>query len=449
MKNISKSILVFFISVLFYSKSFSQESGIKIGETCPDVVLSHIINFKTDHARISDFKGKLLILDFWATWCAPCVSMIPVTDSLQKEFEGKIQILPVTDQDASTTTAFLNNIKHYKNILMPSVTNDTELRTLFPHVEIPHYVWLDENSKVIAITGAEQLTGDIIKDFLNKKKETLPIKEDLYKTIQEHAPMFVIGNEIITGNTTHFEKIYNSDLLYHSVITRYIDGFGCEQGTDSTRITCKNTSIGNLYRMAVSHYNLLSLGSNSTIWEVNNEIVKKMSDSAGEAHSNTRAEINDWMNQYTYCYELKFPKKLNDKKYDLMLQDLNNYFGTIYNIVGGLERRKIMCLALIKTSKNTMPDTSATKNQYSINPYHLQLKNASVHELIALLSINLDTFPPLVDETHDDTKMDIDINCNLSDINSLNKALMPYGLQLVEKIAERDMIVIKDKPLIK
>jgi len=64
MKNISKSILVFSISVLFCSKSFSQESGIKIGETCPDVVLSHIINFKTDHARISDFKGKLLILDF-------------------------------------------------------------------------------------------------------------------------------------------------------------------------------------------------------------------------------------------------------------------------------------------------------------------------------------------------------------------------------------------------
>ncbi|HUZ58703.1 MAG TPA: TlpA disulfide reductase family protein [Hanamia sp.] len=449
MKNISKSILAFLISIVFCSKSFSQESGIKIGETCPDVVLSHIINFKTDHARISDFKGKLLILDFWATWCAPCVSMIPVTDSLQKEFEGKIQILPVTDQDASTATAFLNNIKHYKNILMPSVTNDTELRTLFPHVEIPHYVWLDENSKVIAITGAEQLTGDIIKDFLNKKRETLPIKEDQYKTIPEHAPMFVIGNEIISGNTTHFEKIDNSALLYHSVITKYIDGFGCEQGTDTGRITCKNSSIGDLYRMAASHYKLINLGFNSTIWETNNEIVKRMSDSAVTVHSKTRAEIYDWMRQYDYCYELKFPSKMNDRKYDLMLQDLNNYFGAMFNIVGSMERRKTNCLVLIKTSKSKMPDTSATKNQYSINPYHLQLKNASVSQFIALLSINLDTFPPLVDETHDDEKMDIDINCNLSDINSLNKALMPYGLKLVEKIAERDMIVIKDKPLIK
>ena len=259
--------------------------------------------------------------------------------------------------------------------------------------------------------------------------------------------MSVTGNEIISGNTTHFEKIDNSALLYHSVITRYIDGFGCEQGTDSTRITCKNSPIGDLYRMAASHYSLASLNWNSTIWETNNEIVKKMSDSASV--SKTGAEASDWLNQYSYCYELKFPKEMNDRKYDLMLQDLNNYFGAMYNIVGGLERRKTICLVLIKISKSKMPDTSATKNQYSINQYHLQLKNASIRQLIGLLSINLDTFPPLVDETNDDTKMDIDINCNLSDINSLNKALMPYGLRLVEKIAERDMIVIKDKPLIK
>jgi hypothetical protein len=63
------------------------------------------------------------------------------------------------------------------------------------------------------------------------------------------------------------------------------------------------------------------------------------------------------------------------------------------------------------------------------------------------LSINLDTFPPLVDETHDNTKMDIDLIGNLSDVASLNKGLLPYGLQLVEKMRERDMIVIKDKPI--
>ena len=122
MKNQLRSIIICILLMHLFTKSFCQESKIQIGETCPNVELSQIINFKTNHANISDFSGRLLILDFWATWCAPCVSMIPVTDSLQKEFEGKIQILPVTDQDASTVTSFLNSLRLYKNISMPSVT---------------------------------------------------------------------------------------------------------------------------------------------------------------------------------------------------------------------------------------------------------------------------------------------------------------------------------------
>lgn len=445
MKNLLRLMFVSFLFIIPFSEVFCQSTLIQIGETCPDVRLS-LVNFKTDQAMIADFKGKLLILDFWATWCAPCVSMIPVTDSLQKEFENKIQILPVTGQNALTVTTFLNSLKSYKNILMPSVINDKSLAALFPHTVIPHYVWLDENSNVIAITGAEQLTAETIRNFLNKKGAVLPIKEDKFKMIRAEEPMFVTGSDLIKNNETIFEKINNSDLLYHSVITRYIDGFGCEQAADSGKITCKNTSVGDLYRMAASHYNLAYLSSNSTVWEASNEQIKRMSDSSARAHSKTKGAILDWMNEYTYCYELKFPKELQDKKYDLMLSDLNNYFGAVYNIVGSMERKKTKCLALVMLSGNKLPASSEEKNFYTFDQYHLQLKNASVQQLISLLSINLDRFPPLIDETNHASKFDIDLKCNLSDLNSVNSALMAYGLQLVEKVKEREMIVIKDKP---
>ena len=445
MKNSSVAIAAFIFSVSF-AKSFCQVTPVRIGEVCPDVTLTHIVNFKTDHASISGFKGKLLILDFWATWCAPCVSMIPVTESLQKQFAGKLQILAVTSQDEATVTKFFTNMKQDKNISMPSVTGDRELAILFPHIEIPHYVWLDENSKVIAITGAEQVTAEVIGNFLDKNSTALPVKTDEFKTIAEQAPLFVTGNELIEGNNTRFEKIPGADLLYHSVITKYINGFGCEQAVDSERITCKNSPVGDLYRIAAAHYNLLNLGYNSTIWETQNPLVKLMNDSASVANSKTRAEIDNWMSQYTWCYELKFPKELKDKKYDLMLADLNNYFGSLYNIVGVMEIRKVKCLALIETAKHKITATSSAANQYSVDEYHLQLKNASVNELLKLLSINLDRLPPLIDETGEDAKLDIDLNCNMSDIYSLNRALGNYGFQLVEKMADREMVVIRDKP---
>jgi len=445
MKNKLIVIVAFFIILSCPVKTFSQLNGIKIGETCPDVMIPHIINYKTDRASVADFKGKLLLLDFWATWCAPCVSMLPVTDSLQKEFEGEIQILPVTDQDEATVTKFLNNLKLYKNIAAPSVTNDHELRAMFPHIEIPHYVWIDGNSKVIAITGAEQVNATVIQNFLSKNEIALPVKTDDFKTINDRAPMFVTGNELIEGNNTRFEKIPSSDLLFHSVITKHLDGFGCEQAIDSERITCKNSSMGDLYRVALGDNKLINIEVNGTIWETNNREVKKMTDSAIIMLGQSRAANDAWMNLYSYCYELKCPAELKNKKFELMLAELNNYFGTLYNIVGSLERRKVNCLALTIINKNKLTNSAASKNQYAIDEYHLQLKNAPVSELLGLLSINLDTMPPLIDETGYTAKLDIDLNCNMSDVQSINHALDAYGLQLVEKMAERDMIVIKDK----
>jgi len=46
--------------------------------------------------RLSDYKGKIVILNFWATWCAPCVQEIPDLIGLQHRMKGKIQVIGVS-----------------------------------------------------------------------------------------------------------------------------------------------------------------------------------------------------------------------------------------------------------------------------------------------------------------------------------------------------------------
>jgi thiol-disulfide isomerase/thioredoxin len=121
-------------------------------------VLNNIHNYKKKTAMISDFQGKLLILDFWATWCSPCVAMRPKMEELQQQFNGKIQFLSVTYQKAEEVLPFLEKIQKDKPSILPEIMDDKILYRFFPHVYLPHYVWVDQTGKVKAITGFNEVT---------------------------------------------------------------------------------------------------------------------------------------------------------------------------------------------------------------------------------------------------------------------------------------------------
>ena len=49
----------------------------QIGDKVPDIQLNGILNHSTTQTKLSDFKNKAILLDFWATWCGPWMSEMP------------------------------------------------------------------------------------------------------------------------------------------------------------------------------------------------------------------------------------------------------------------------------------------------------------------------------------------------------------------------------------
>lgn len=83
-----------------------HESVAREGEAAPP------FHFKTDQGQEvsqTNFGGKVLVLNFWATWCAPCVREIPSLEAFQKEFKDKgVVVLAVSiDKKEEKYKAFL------------------------------------------------------------------------------------------------------------------------------------------------------------------------------------------------------------------------------------------------------------------------------------------------------------------------------------------------------
>ena len=59
-------------------------------------------------ATLGDFKGQVVVLNFWATWCGPCVAEMPSLDRLRKALAADaVAFVLISDEDAATIRAFL------------------------------------------------------------------------------------------------------------------------------------------------------------------------------------------------------------------------------------------------------------------------------------------------------------------------------------------------------
>ena len=69
--------------------------------------------------RVADFKGKVVLVDFWASWCVPCKTSFPALDALYREYHtGGLEVLAVNlDERRRDAEAFLVRRPHALNVL--------------------------------------------------------------------------------------------------------------------------------------------------------------------------------------------------------------------------------------------------------------------------------------------------------------------------------------------
>lgn len=405
-----------------YAQSISEIKPLSIGDVVPDITINHIINYKTVSVRLSDFRGKLLILDFFSTHCGPCIAALPKMDDLQQRFGNNIQIFVVDDEPAARVLSFLKTNRIGKTVSLPFITSDTILNKLFPHVIVPHEVFINADGAFIAPTYADQVNTENIKELLAGEDVHLRIKEDVMK--------FSMQDLLFFNKDVEVEK---SALKAYSILSGFIEGIGLGSFVKRdnekliTRICFTNSPVKQLYQFA---YNI-DFQDNRFVYNVHNPSAVRF----------RGGNFDDWAIRYAYCYELLTRPETIEKVRQRMANDLENYFG--YKV--GIVKRKIRCLVLQanENAKEAISKGGSSKHNFGNNNEPKYILNQSIGRLTDFLNSNLPL--PVFNETDFTQPVDMKLPDDILNIDSLKADLNQYGFDL--KIAEREINVfeISDK----
>jgi len=119
------------------------------------------LNGKT--VKLSKYKGKVVLVNFWATWCAPCVAEVPELVKWQNEHKDELQILGITYPPAS-----LRKIRRFvrdHGINYPIVLGSKATKRLFePSDNLPITVIIDREGNIV-----DRIDGVIFVDEFETK----------------------------------------------------------------------------------------------------------------------------------------------------------------------------------------------------------------------------------------------------------------------------------------
>ncbi|WP_245586297.1 TlpA family protein disulfide reductase [Olivibacter sitiensis] len=409
-------------------QGFSMDSikPLQIGDTIPEALWHlplRVVNHpeRKDTITLNDYRGKLIILDFWATWCSSCIAAMPETHEVEKEYSEDMVVIPISDEPSDKVGTFLFTNKTVEPLSLYSVTEDKLLKVVFHHRMVPHYAWISPKGELGATTTAERVNPQNIQLFLAGEQSKITMK----KEIDTERPLFIS------------DVIDLDDLAYYSVFTKgKYDGLPSgnrlrnENGVVRGR-AITNSSILDIYRVAA--YQLFEQRRESF-----NEkrLIINVTDTSESLTKKVNSIADSLLN-----YEIIVPVHLADSLYSYMLKDLNRYT----NYQGYVENREIKCLILTKNADLKKIKSKGGKKENSLFFKHPSiLRNYPLKSLIRRLNDYPEIPFLVVDETGYEEKVDLLFSGEV-ELKELKKDLNRQGLDLSEDYRTVAMFIIEDK----
>ena len=126
-----------------------------------------------------DLGNSVIILDFWATWCKPCLRELPHINKIYEEYKDQnLKVYAISIDTPASTSKVKPTIRRYKFDLPVLLDPDNEvIRKFSPNRNVPYLVIIGANGEIVREfsgykPGDEKIVEDVVKEELSKMKET-------------------------------------------------------------------------------------------------------------------------------------------------------------------------------------------------------------------------------------------------------------------------------------
>lgn len=403
-----------------------------INDTLPDILFKNVINYKSDTLRLSEFRGKTIILDFWSHYCLSCLTGLPIIDSLQNEFSDRLQFIMVNRESKEKTKLFKTKKKYLKWPSVPMITEDSVLHQFFPANGYPYHIWINKDGNVEYASMAYNTTRQNLTTYFSDGNVNI---KSLY-TSEQHR-----------GKSTSIPALVNLQLLYGSFISRGEYHPLLTPNLDAPNIYysyIKNSSIENLFRRAFSNEKYNFYPSYTIILDVDT-----LSNYIYPKNANI---IDNWVVQNAYNYQLILPVEQKHNRYKKMQMDLQNYF----NIEATITKKSIKGYALVKTKdykplkRETSPGFSNMNTIGEGTDSICQITNKPFSELLSAIQSSMWLYYPFEDRTNINKKDTVSIYFTCDSLYPLNvealkHQLKKFKLDLIDAMIEEDVLILKKR----
>lgn len=404
--------MIFFVSL--FSNAFAQSPNgeavaevtpLQIGDEIPDELWNlplQVVNHPEGKETItlSEYKDKLIILDFWATWCGSCITALKKIHHIQKIFPDDVAVVAVTTQDHRQISAFDAKTDFWDEVAIPSIVQDSILKNHFLHKILSHVVWISREGLVSKSSGSNQITEENINDAIRGDFTRIEAKNDILD-FDRSVPLF------IDAPTSQ-----DADFNFRSLISGYLEGAPSVSGiSDFGGLTRKykvNSSIMNLYLFSIP-----------TLVEYFPARIKwKVRDRDRFFYSNEGADQEKWNRQHLYCFDVIYDKKRTGQLEEKMKSDLDFVLG----LRSQFKEVELSCLIFKR-----------------IDGAHVPIKQGDVQVSKVLRRLEYELSTPVLNESDIECLcQDIAEHIRGDDLERINQELKNFGL-----ILDRDIRVVR------